>query len=74
MPTRTLRTAAALALLLAGTAGAQTRALTADDYARAEKFLNYNTNRLVLHVGRENAVAREFYSRAGYCEAGSNTT
>src|SRR6185295_4699550 len=49
MPTRTLRTAAALALLLAGTAAAQTRALTADDYARAEKFLNYNTNRLVLH-------------------------
>jgi len=53
MPTRTLRTAAALALLLAGTAGAQTRALTADDYARAEKFLNYNTNRLVLHVAAQ---------------------
>ena len=27
---------------------AQTRALTADDYARAEQFLGYNTNRLVL--------------------------
>jgi dipeptidyl aminopeptidase/acylaminoacyl peptidase len=53
MPTRTLRTAAALALLLAGTANAQTRALTADDYARAEKFLNYNTNRLVLHVAAQ---------------------
>src|SRR5207302_6655085 len=25
------------------------RALTADDYARAEKFLGYNTNPLVLH-------------------------
>ena len=53
MLTRTLRTAAALALLLAGTANAQTRALTADDYARAEKFLNYNTNRLVLHVAAQ---------------------
>jgi dipeptidyl aminopeptidase/acylaminoacyl peptidase len=53
MPTTTLRTAAALALLLAGTANAQTRALTADDYARAEKFLNYNTNRLVLHVAAQ---------------------
>jgi dipeptidyl aminopeptidase/acylaminoacyl peptidase len=45
--------AAALTLLLAGTAAAQTRALTADDYARAEKFLNYNTNRLVLHVAAQ---------------------
>src|SRR6185436_6499343 len=53
MPTRTLRTAAALALLLAGTAGAQTRTLTADDYARAERFLGYNTNRLVLHVAAQ---------------------
>jgi dipeptidyl-peptidase-4 len=53
MRTATLRTAAALTLLLAGTAAAQTRALTADDYARAEKFLNYNTNRLVLHVAAQ---------------------
>ena len=53
MPTTTIRTAAALTLLLAGTAAAQTRALTADDYARAEKFLNYNTNRLVLHVAAQ---------------------
>src|SRR5258705_12608707 len=53
MLTRTLRTAAALALLLAATANAQTRALTADDYARAEKFLNYNTNRLVLHAAAQ---------------------
>jgi dipeptidyl aminopeptidase/acylaminoacyl peptidase len=30
---------------------AQTRALTADDYARAEKFLGYNTNPLVLRAG-----------------------
>ena len=30
---------------------AQTRPLTADDYARAEKFMGYNTNPLVLHAG-----------------------
>jgi dipeptidyl-peptidase-4 len=30
---------------------AQTRALTADDYARAEKFMGYNTNPLVLRAG-----------------------
>ncbi|HYR86447.1 MAG TPA: DPP IV N-terminal domain-containing protein [Terriglobia bacterium] len=30
---------------------AQTRALTADDYSRAEKFMGYNTNPLVLHAG-----------------------
>src|SRR2546426_10518052 len=30
---------------------AQTRTLTADDYARAEKFMGYNTNPLVLHSG-----------------------
>src|SRR5215510_16430631 len=30
---------------------AQTRALTSDDYARAEKFLGYNANPLVLHSG-----------------------
>ena len=29
---------------------AQTRALTADDYRRAEQFLGYNTNPLVLHA------------------------
>ena len=49
-----LRFASALTLLLAGAAVAQTpRALTADDYARAEKFLGYNTNRLVLHVAAQ---------------------
>src|SRR5215510_16596853 len=32
---------------------AQTRALTADDYGRAEQFLGYNTNRLVLHVAAQ---------------------
>ena len=56
MPTRSVRTAAALTLLLAGTAGpagAQTRALIADDYAKAERFLNYNTNRLVLHTAAQ---------------------
>jgi dipeptidyl-peptidase-4 len=50
MPTTIIRIASALMLLLAGTAGAQTRALAAEDYARAERFLGYNTNRLVLHV------------------------
>src|SRR5882724_6694826 len=30
---------------------AQTRALTTDDYSRAEKFMGYNTNPLVLHAG-----------------------
>src|SRR5690349_23215824 len=29
---------------------AQTRQLTANDYVRAEKFMGYNTNPLVLHV------------------------
>jgi dipeptidyl aminopeptidase/acylaminoacyl peptidase len=29
----------------------QTRNVTADDYARAEKFLNYSANPLVLHAG-----------------------
>ena len=32
---------------------AQTRTLAADDYARAEQFLGYNTNRLVLHVAAQ---------------------
>ena len=40
-----------MTLVLVGTAIAQTpRTLSADDYARAEKFLGYNTNPLVLHV------------------------
>ena len=30
---------------------AETRALTSDDYARAEKFMGYNTNPLVLRAG-----------------------
>jgi dipeptidyl aminopeptidase/acylaminoacyl peptidase len=42
---------AALALLLgACTAGAQTRVLTADDYARAERFVGYNAAPLVDHA------------------------
>jgi dienelactone hydrolase len=39
-----------LFLLLAGPCIAQTR-LTSDDYARAEKFLDYRVNPLVLHSG-----------------------
>src|SRR5258705_1249800 len=53
MTTRTVRFAPALTLVVAAAAGAQTRALTADDSARAEKFLGYNTNRLVLHVAAQ---------------------
>ena len=45
--------AAAAIVALALPAHAQTRALTADDYARAEKLLGYNTNRLVLHVAAQ---------------------
>src|SRR5438067_1593068 len=40
-----------LSLLLAIPCIAQTRNLTADDYARAEKFMGYNANPLVLHSG-----------------------
>ncbi|MDQ3056756.1 MAG: hypothetical protein M3Q96_03265, partial [Pseudomonadota bacterium] len=36
--------------VLSTTAAAQTRALTADDYARAERFLGYNTAPLVDHA------------------------
>src|SRR2546421_631125 len=39
-----------LVLLVARVVSAQTRALTADDYARAEKFMGYNVNPLVLHA------------------------
>jgi dipeptidyl aminopeptidase/acylaminoacyl peptidase len=42
-----------LTLCVASAVGAQIRALTAEDYARAEKFLGYNTNRLVLHVAAQ---------------------
>jgi len=47
---RTIRLAAVIGIVLAGPAYAQTRALTADDYARAEKFMGYNVNPLVLHA------------------------
>ncbi len=40
-----------LAIALALPGFGQTRALTADDYARAEKFMGYNTNTLVRHSG-----------------------
>ena len=53
MPIRSSRLAVALTLCVATAVAAQTRALTADDYARAEKFLGYNTNRLVLHVAAQ---------------------
>src|SRR5215212_3307599 len=44
--------AAGLASLLITVTGiAQQRTLTAADYARAEKFMNYNTNPLVLRAG-----------------------
>src|ERR671923_2235907 len=42
----------ALAHLIVGlSCFGQTRALTANDYARAEKFMGYNTNPLVLGAG-----------------------
>ena len=45
-----MRYALALALLLSTTLAAQApRALTASDYARAERFMTYNTTPLVLH-------------------------
>src|SRR5437667_4197514 len=40
-----------ITLLLSTASFAQTRVLTAEDYARAEKFMGYNTNPLVLHSG-----------------------
>jgi len=42
---------AAASLLIAVACLAQQRALTADDYARAEKSMGYNTNPLVLRAG-----------------------
>ena len=41
---------AVLTLALALPCWSQSRTLTASDYARAEKLLGYNTNRLVLHA------------------------
>src|SRR5580765_2485090 len=40
-------------VLLATSSFAQTRTVTAEDYSKAEKFLGYNTNRLVLHVAAQ---------------------
>src|SRR5215475_8882518 len=37
--------------LISGSSLAQTRTLTFADYGRAEKFMGYNTNPLVLHAG-----------------------
>jgi hypothetical protein len=42
---------ALLALAISTTSFAQTRTLTPDDYARAERFLGYNVNPMVLHSG-----------------------
>src|SRR5437899_11429763 len=42
--------AATITFALAIPALSQTRRLTADDHARAEKFMGYNTNPLVLHA------------------------
>jgi hypothetical protein len=47
---RTTSLAAVLGIVLAGPVLAQTRALTDADYARAEKFMGYNVNPLVLHA------------------------
>ena len=49
MPSKTL-VAFAITLAIALPLFSQTRRLTADDYARAEKFMGYNTNPLVLHA------------------------
>jgi hypothetical protein len=51
-PIRQIASLIASAALVAFTVPlhAQTRALTADDYRRAEQFLGYNTNPLVLHA------------------------
>src|SRR5437867_493427 len=49
MPFRSIATAI-LVSALAMPLMAQTRALTPDDYRRAETFLGYNTNPLVLHT------------------------
>src|SRR5882672_12021958 len=65
-----MRYALALALLLSTTLVAQApRALTAADYARAERFMTYNTTPLVLHsAGRAtwvaDAGAERFWYRA----------
>jgi dipeptidyl-peptidase-4 len=53
MSRTSFRFTGALTLLLAAAAAAQTRSLTAADYARAERFLAYRTNPLVLHVAAQ---------------------
>jgi hypothetical protein len=57
---------AAVVVGLSGVLSAQQpappRALTADDYARAERFMNYNTTPLVLHsAGRANWLPDDKY-------------
>lgn len=51
LSTISLRLCAAAACAAILPVAAQTRALTAADYARAEKFMNYNTTPLVYHSG-----------------------
>jgi hypothetical protein len=46
------RAASAAVVMFIAPLHAQTR-LTTDDYSRAEQFLGYNTNRLVLHVAAQ---------------------
>ncbi len=41
----------ATAIVLGQTSAAAPRVLTASDYARAERFMTYNTTPLVLHAG-----------------------
>ncbi len=63
-----MRHALALALLLSTTLAAQApRALTASDYARAERFMTYNTTPLVLHsAGRATWLTGENADRVWY--------
>src|SRR5262245_63261613 len=63
-----MRYALALALLLSTTIVAQApRALTAADYARAERFMTYNTTPLVLHsAGRATWLTGENADRVWY--------
>ncbi|QHN02015.1 prolyl oligopeptidase family serine peptidase [Granulicella sp. WH15] len=68
----------AATLLLASAALAQTqiqpqgRVYTADDYARAERFMNYNVNPLVLHTVTEPAWLPD--GRVWYRDRGANGT
>ncbi len=69
---------AAVVVGLSGVLSAQQpappRALTADDYARAERFMNYNTTPLVLHsAGRANWLPDDKYWYRTTTEKGTET-